>query len=212
KTGVGILVSLGPYPVELLRMEGVLGKEKAVLKMKEGMEEAVRLISAGEAHALGEIGRPHFPVEQWVWDASNEILEYGMALASEAGCPVVVHCEGATDQTWKDLAQMADRTGLPRERVVKHYSSPVISEKDNLGIFPSVLASKDAVKNAFSQGNRFMMETDYIDDPARPGAVLAPTTVPKRTKWVLEEGLASDTDMDIVHRKNPEKMYGLEMV
>ncbi len=210
-TGVGVLVSLGPYPVELLRLVEMLGKEKAVAVMRRGMEEAATLVEEGKAHAIGEVGRPHFPVDEWTWEASNEILGYGMELAAELGCPVIVHCESATEQTWKDLAKMADNAGLPREKVVKHYSTPTISIEENRGIFPSVLAGKDAVKKALSQGTRFTMETDYIDDPDRPGAVLAPTTVPKRARWLLEGGMATETELDIVFRKNPERLYGVEL-
>ena len=56
-----------------------------------------------------------------------------------------------------------------------------------------------------------MMETDYIDDRDRPGAVMGPATVPKRTRWLLDTGLTSEGEMDMVHRKNPERMYGVEM-
>ena len=54
---------------------------------------------------------------------------------------------------------------------------------------PSVLASKKNIEAAAKKGTRFMMETDYIDDPRRPGAVLGPKTVPKRTLELLENNI-----------------------
>ncbi len=214
-TGVVVFVSLGPYPVDLLRLAELVGREKAEEKMRWGMDLAAEYVRRGEAVAIGEVGRPHFPVDEWAWEASNRVLEYGMSLAAEVGCPVVVHCESATERTWAELAEMADRAGLPREKVVKHFSGPVVDPSKNMGLFPSVIASRESLKKIFRSGGefrtRFLMETDYIDDPKRPGAVLSPATVPKRTMWLLESGIATESDMDVVHRKNPERLYGVEM-
>ena len=52
----------------------------------------------------------------------------------------------------------------------------LVLEEENHGLFPSVLASKPAVKEALSKGDRFVMETDFLDEPSRPGAVMRPTT------------------------------------
>jgi TatD-related deoxyribonuclease len=54
-----------------------------------------------------------------------------------------------------------------------------------------------------------MMETDYIDDPKRPGAVLGPKTVPKKTKSLIENGLLTIEQADIIHKKNPEDTYNI---
>ena len=54
-----------------------------------------------------------------------------------------------------------------------------------------------------------MMETDYIDDPRRPGAVLGPKTVPRLTKKLLDNGLMSDEQAYTVHKELPEKTYNI---
>ena len=58
-------------------------------------------------------------------------------------------------------------------------------------MMPSVLASKSAFAEALGKGDRFLLETDFMDDPTRPGAVLGISTVPKRIKTLLtgEQGL-----------------------
>jgi TatD-related deoxyribonuclease len=58
------------------------------------------------------------------------------------------------------------------------------------------------------------METDFLDDPRRPGAVLGPKTIPKRTqelcRALLEfgktESEVSQIMMDI-HSNWPTKLY-----
>jgi len=202
--------TLGPYPVQLLEMTEMMPLEKAVEVMKEGMDIAAQLVKEGKAIALGEIGRPHFPVSEEVMAASNDVLSYGMVLAKECSCPVVIHAESATPASMKNLAQMADRVGLPRDKVVKHYCGPLITPVENHGIFPSVLASRDMVQEALSKGERFLLETDFMDDMQRPGAVLAITTVPKRMRQLLEKGCDAERLWKL-NKNNPEKVYGIEV-
>ena len=54
----------------------------------------------------------------------------------------------------------------------------------------------------------FMLETDYMDDPRRPGAVLGPKTVPKRTQQLLEAGMDEDA-LWRCHVDVPNAIYGV---
>ena len=169
----------------------------------------IRLSSReGKAIAIGEVGRPHFDVSDAIWDASNEILSHAMALARDVDCAIVLHTESGTVGTMEELAEMADAAGLDRGRVVKHYCPPAILQEENFGLMPSVLAGKDATREALAKGSRFLMETDFLDDPGRPGAVLAITTVPKRTLSLLDEGAMTEEQAYAIHVENPRRAYG----
>jgi len=211
ETGLGVLAAVGPYPVEYIRLSEALGPQAAEEAMLEGMEAAASLVREGLAHAIGEIGRPHFVVEPRVMEASNRILAEGMKIAANVGCPVVLHTESATPEVFAELGALADRAGLPRDRVIKHFSPPMVELSLNAGLFPSVLASRSSVIEAARQGPRFMMETDFLDDPRRPGAVMGVRTVPKRTHMLLELGLVTADKMYVIHKDNPERLYGVSM-
>ena len=210
-TGVVVFVTVGPYPVDYLALTEKFGRKKAKEIMFKGMEEAQKLCLEGDAIAIGEIGRPHFEVDGQAWDDSNEIMAYGMSLAEEAGVPVVLHTESMGTEGFKELAEMADNAGMKREKVIKHFSPPLVTEEENHGIFPSVLSTEKAIKKAISKGTRFFMETDYIDDPRRPGAVLGLKTVPRKVKKLLTDGLITEEDVCKIHRDNPERIYGVSM-
>ncbi len=207
-TGLRVFVTVGPYPVELLRLVEHMPLPDAIEIMKSGMETAANLVEERKTIAIGEIGRPHFPVDSGILDASNEILSYGMKLAADVGCPVILHTESATPRVFKELALMADASGLERGKVVKHFSTPIVDTERNSGLFPSIVSSRRNITEAISQGNRFLMETDYLDDPKRPGAVLGPATVPKRMKAFLANGTFSKEDVLKIHKDNPELVYG----
>jgi TatD-related deoxyribonuclease len=171
---------------------------------------AGRHVAQGEAVAIGEVGRPHFPVDPEVWRASNEILAHAMTVARDCGCPVILHTEDPTPETFREFATIADRAGLRRERVVKHHSTPLTRPEDNLGIVPSILAKEDLVLEAL-RGGPFLLETDYIDDPRRPGAVLGPATVPRKTKAWLERGILTPELAARIHGELPRRTYGVDL-
>ena len=168
--------------------------------MQEGLDVAADFVADGPALAI-KSGRPHYDVDDDVWDASNEVMRYAFELGAETGCAVQLHTEGGEDFT--EVAEWAEDRGLPRERVVKHFSGGKVT-----GPIPSVIANEDDLLEACERDRPFMMETDYIDDPDRPGAVLGPKTVPKRVEWLVEEGY--EAEMRRAHVETPARVYGID--
>jgi len=208
ETHVKAYATVGPYPVQLMDLEKLYGLERAKELMFRALEMAADYVRENKALAIGEVGRPHFPVSTEIWNASNELMLLAMALAKEVGCAIVLHTEHATPDNMRELASMAEHAGLDRDKVVKHYSPPLIHPKENFGLMPSVLAGKAAVKEALGKGTRFLLETDFLDDPRRPGAVLSITTVPKRTNALMQQGLMTEEQAYKIHVENPRTTYG----
>lgn len=206
-TSLEINIAVGPYPVLILRLAEAFGLEKAEEIMVRGMEDAGKAVAEGRAVAIGEIGRPHFPVPAEVREASDRVLLVGMQLAKENDCPVIIHCESETD-TDRSLAELADRAGLDRGLVIKHSSPPWVTEEETCGVMPSIPASKTNMREAYGKGtDRFMMETDYIDDPAKPGAIMSVTTVPKRVRAWLANGEVPTESIHRICGDIPDSLY-----
>lgn len=210
--GIHVFVAVGPYPVELLRLDEALGLTAAVEAMKLGMDLAAELVREGRATALGEIGRPHFRVASDLWAASNQVLAHGMARAREVGCAVVLHTEDPTPDIFEEFGRIADSVGLPRGRVVKHHAPPLVLPEETHGCIPSVLAREDHVREALRKGGPFLMETDYIDDPQRPGAVLGPATVPRKTAKLRALGVLTEDEAAVIHQELPSRTYGIDIL
>jgi TatD-related deoxyribonuclease len=209
KVDIDVFVTVGPYPVDYIRLNEKLGREITIEIMKKGMDEAAKLCEEKKCIAIGEIGRPHFPVNEIVINDSNEIMQYGMQKAKDVDVPVVLHTESTTPEQCNELAEIGNKVGLSTEKIVKHFAPPLINPDENFGLMPSVLASKKNVVSALGKGTRFLMETDYIDDPRRPGAVLGPKTIPKTTKTLIEQGIMSEDQAQKIHREIPEKTYNI---
>ena len=211
ETPVKAYAVVGIHPAEFDYLAREKGLEYARNEVMKALEYAQRLCLEGKAIAIGEIGRPHYEVPLEIWEASIELMKYGMALAKEADCAVQLHTESFDEAKFRELGGYVKEVGIKPYKVVKHFSPPLVKVAEEVGVFPSIIASRKNIKAAIEQGNRFMMETDYIDDKRRPGAVLGPKTVPKRTKAFLQNGIFTEEDVHKIHVENPEKVYGVEV-
>jgi TatD-related deoxyribonuclease len=168
--------------------------------MRAGLDVAAEYVREGRALAL-KSGRPHYEVPEAVWDASNAVLRHALSLGAELDCAVQLHTESSEDLT--DIADWADERGLPPDRVVKHYASGRLA-----GPTPSVMSRESWLETAAERGEPFLMETDFVDDPDRPGAVLGPKTVPRRVRWLLEAG--RESAVRNAHVETPARVYGID--
>ena len=206
-TDLKVNVSVGPYPVLLIPLAERFGLEKAERIMIEGMEIAAKLVADGKANSMGEIGRPHFPVEDVrIIDASNRILLRGMELAHDVDCPVIIHCE-SEDYTDQSLSSLAREAGLDPGKVIKHSSPPWVTPEETHGVMPSIPASRSLIRDAISKSDRFMMETDFIDDPQKPNAIMAVTSVPKRVKGLTQSGELTEEQVHWICEDIPDSLY-----
>ena len=204
--GLEINCAIGPYPILLMHLAEHIGLERAEGIMMEGMRIAHGMIISGEAQLMGEVGRPHFETDQKYVDACNRVLQYGMDLAHENDYAVMIHCE-SWDGTFRSLSEMARKAGLPARKVIKHSSPPMVTPEETFGITPSIPCSRTLIREALSKGDNFMVETDYIDDPQKPGAMMSLNTVPKRIKGFFASGEMTYEDICRICRDIPESLY-----
>ena len=216
--GLGVRVVLGPHPAAFahqfeawLNEDGESGAERAMENYRNSIDAAVELVHEGKAHAVGEVGRPHWRVNDRVWDLSNLLLEETMSMAKREGITLQLHVEGELESTYSSLAQMADKVGFDKQRLVRHYAPPTLTSSITKGVTPSVLIGKGAIEEvlatAESSSHGFLLETDYMDDLRRPGAVLGPKTVPKRTQQLLQAGI-DESFLWKAHQELPDLLYG----
>ena len=207
ETGLKVNVAVGPYPVLLIPLAERFGLDRAEGMLIKGMEDAASLVADGKANCLGEIGRPHFPVDDpKILESSNRILLRGMELAHEVDCPVMIHCESES-YTDESLATLAKEAGLDPGRVIKHSSPPWVTPEETHGVMPSIPASRSLIREAISKSDRFMIETDFIDDPQKPNAIMAVTSVPKRINGLHQSGELSEEQIHRICIDIPDELY-----
>ena len=200
-TGSGLVVYtvLGVHPAEISRLTERMNLEQAVTVMKAGLDCAARYVHEGKAIAL-KSGRPHYEVDPEILAASNDVLAHALNLAAECNCALQIHAESGP---CNDVVAMAQAAKVPIERVVKHYGSP-----DTL-LHPSLIAKHEAIPQLARDKRPFTMESDFMDENSRPGAVIGPKSVPRYTNLLLKNGLITQEDCFRIHAETIEKVYGV---
>jgi len=220
--GIDVRVVLGPHPAAFAHQfeswfseHGEKGAQRAIENYNDSIDTALEFIHEGKAVAIGEVGRPHWDAPKEVFDLSNQLLEETMKLARNQKVPLQLHMEENGNQTFTDLEEMATRVGLDPFYLVRHFAPADVSKSMVGKITPSVNLGKDGINTLLETckltHHGFMLETDYMDDPRRPGAVLGPKTVPKRTQQLAT--LAEENGLDeelffTMHQDLPNAIYG----
>ncbi|MDD1664488.1 MAG: TatD family hydrolase [Methanomicrobiales archaeon] len=199
--GITVFPVLGVHPAEITRLAGTMDLSRAERVMVEGLDVAAGYVTRGEAVAL-KSGRPHYEVPEAVLEASNRILRHALLLAGECGCAVQLHAEGGP---CTDVVGMAHEAGIPAEKVVKHFATP------DTPLVPSLIARHEEIPALAAAGRPFMMESDYMDENARPGSVIGPKSVPRFTRRLMETGELGEEAAYRIHVETPSRTYGVEI-
>jgi TatD-related deoxyribonuclease len=199
--GIGITVFpvLGVHPAEMSRLTQRMSLKDATELMIAGLDCAAAYVRDGKAVAL-KSGRPHYEVSPEVLAASNEVLAHALQLAAECSCALQIHAETGP---CADVVEMAGAAHIPVERVVKHYGSP------DTPLHPSLIAKHEALPQLIHEHRRFTMESDFMDENSRPGAVIGPKSVPRYTNQLIAAGKMSVDDCFFIHAETVEKVYGV---
>lgn len=199
--GLKVYPILGVHPAEISMLAAEFSPARAGEIMKEGLLLASRYIEEDRAVGL-KSGRPHYEVPPDIWTASNDVLSYAFDLAARCRCAVQVHAESGP---CADMVEMARKAGLSQKKVVKHYATP------DTPLTPSFIARDPAIPGLAARGRAFTMESDYMDENSRPGAVIGPKSVPRITRKLLQSGELSEEAVFRIHAETPSRVYGVEI-
>lgn len=212
ETAVRVFVVLAPYPVDLLAQAERLGVPAALELQRAALDVAGRIVREQGAIALGEVGHPHFPYPENLREAVDLVLDHAFEVGRDVGCPVVLHGEELTEEGFAALSGQAARASFPVQRLVKHYHRTVLAADQYHGLVPSYLAKRELTEAALRTAGPWFLETDFLDDPKRPGAVLDLTTVPRRVRQALEKDPAMLERFRIPFEESVEAVYGFRPV
>ena len=208
-TGVVVYLVVAPYPVDLVQAAPRIGLPAATELQMRALELAGRWVDEQRAVALGEVGEPHFAVPEEVVRAIEEVLRHALEVARDAGCPAVVHSADLDPDGYRRLAGLAAQTAFPLGKLIKHYAREVRAPAELDGVVPSYLARRETVRAALDQPGPWFLETDFLDDPHRPGAVLDLETVPRRAAAVAAQGPSAAERLAIPFVEAVRSVYGI---
>jgi len=212
REGLACAAIIGVHPAELVRLvESGVSLEEAERLVKEAYDAAARMVKDGLAQGLGEVGRPHFPSPRAVVEACNRVLDHALELAHDLDCPVHIHVERGGPRTVEDVARRARAKGAAK--ALLHHAEPSAwALASSLGLAASIPARSRDLLEAL-RGPRplsFLVESDFLDDPRRPGAVVAPWSIASTFEGLIKRGALTAEEAWRVLVDNVARFYGLE--
>jgi TatD-related deoxyribonuclease len=191
---------IGLHPAEFDRLYN-RGKKDVCYKALDVIET---YIQEKRVVGMGEFGRPHYPVSPETYAEAHNYMVEALIRARDLDCPIQLHTESLDNTGIAELDALTKSMGC--QKVIKHFSSPSPCYKN---MIPSILATESNIEKALQLQELFLMETDYIDDPKRPGAVLGPKTVPRITLKLLEKGILTEDMVARIHDNTITALYNI---
>lgn len=212
--GVKAVAIVGVHPAECVRLlEAGWGVGKVKEFMFRTIDLAAQYIKRGDAVGIGEVGRPHWDVNDEVIRLCNEVIEYALATARDLNAVVHLHLERAGEATVKSIVELVNRVNVKdRRRVILHHASPsMVKPGVEANLTPSVPVGRPGeFEEAIRYSKSIVVESDYIDDPRRPGAVIPPWRILSRVNQFINRGVVSEDDVARIMINEIEEVYGVK--
>ncbi len=209
---VACLAGLHPADMEKLitrhtmRMEDVLSLAEYVLN------EIARRCREGSLDGIGEVGRPHYTAKPEAFVVNELILRRALTLAKDLDVVVHLHLEQGRTLTTIDIDERIQILGLNRNKTVLHHLDfHTASEALKRNLVFTLPAKYPLLKHAFQVLEpAYMVESDHIDDPKRPGVSAYPWDVIEVQTRLLKEGVADEDYLARLNIDNVVRVYSVE--
>ena len=190
----------GHSPEEIIDLAGKIF-EIIVEKHREGLIDGI-----------GEVGRQHYSTSPDRLVLSELVMIKAFEIAKDHDMIVHLHLEQGGYTTVKSIERLTGFVGIKRNSVFLHhvtYNEAVHAEITNLNY--TVPAKYRTLKKVFSSNlSRLLIESDFIDDPKRPGVSSYPWDIPKRVNRLIEEGIIDEDAVNKIFIDNTVKAYRVE--
>jgi len=212
ETGLTISCLGGYHPAMVDKMIDRLGMkpEEAYNTSIRAIDQALKYIREGILDGIAEVGRPHYQVKPHYVVIAEMVLDHALEGIRDLGGVAHLHLEDGGWVTAKDIDNRVRRLRLARERVAMHHAKPgLVEHAISMGIpatIPALYPVIQAVAARLGSGV-YMFESDYIDDPSRPGRVMYPWEVCENTEKALREGILSEELAYRIHVDSVVKFY-----
>ncbi len=204
---------VGFHPAEVDKLANKKG-----LKIEEVIDLGYRIIDyvaklskKGLVHGIGEVGRPHYKTDPKFVVASELIMDYALAIAKDLDLVVHLHLEQGGLATAMDIKERLRKIGIPKDKVLLHHTRPgTLEHVIDYGLIPSVPGLYPVLKICAKYPPKYMVESDFIDDPKRPGVVIEPWNMIENQIKILNEGHVGEEYLWKINVDNVVKFYGVK--
>ncbi len=210
--GLETMVLLGFHPAEVdyhykrgRSLEEILSLAERVL------DYIVELHRRGLVDGIGEVGRPHYGTAAPRHVAAELIMMLAMERARDEDMIMHLHLEQGGSITVSSIEKIAGLIGVRRGNVFLHHVGAAEGlAAEEKGFWHTVPAKQRVTEKLLPRRPRYaLMESDFIDDPRRPGVSAYPWNIADRVDELLGKGLIDEEYAWRIMVDHVEKAYRL---
>jgi len=191
KAGVKCKVLVGFHPAEPVKLAEMGWSSGDISKLIDALFVHVeRMLKEGLADGIGEVGRPHFQAKPEHVLLAEKAMARAMELAKDYGVPVHLHLENLGELTVSTVAPLARAAGIAKKVVVHHAYGKTLKAAIAAGLGATAPVRK-GVLEALKNAPAYAFESDFLDDPKRPGVVAYPWEVASVVNELVDSEVAS---------------------
>jgi len=214
KLGMRVSCLIGFHPAEVDKLVNRKGmKLEKVIELAEVLlNNVISLFKEGLVDGIAEVGRPHYRTEPQFIVASELIMNKALQYAKDWGLLVHLHLEQGGLVTVLDIKNRIEYIDISVNKVLLHHVRPGTAEfaiKFNLNI--SIPALEPLVRIATTKyPPKYVFESDFIDDPKRPGVVIEPWNLALNQLKVFKKGIVNEDYLWKINVDNIVNLYEVE--
>lgn len=174
------------------------------------------LCKNGVLDGIGEVGRQHYKTLPERVVISEFILRKALEYAKDYGCKVHMHLENEGFITIELIVEELIEIGISdvskiSNKLLFHHFKPSMTKEASRKGFPSTLPGLlKVLEFAFKELKpEYMIESDHIDDPARPGSVVYPWEMIRSEKILLKKGIVTEEYLYKINVDNVVNFYNV---
>ena len=212
--GLKVACILGVHPADIDKLVYKYGLklEDALNLVYKVIDIVIDMCKQGRIDGIGEIGRPHYRIDPVFVAAAELVMLRVMEAVKDYECVLHLHLEQGGVITVESIEKLAKLVRLRMDKVIFHHSRPGLLDYVLTRGYNATIPGIEAVlRIVFSKHKpAYMVESDHIDDPHRPGVVVYPWQLIENQNKLLKEGLIDEEYLYKVNVDNVVRTYGIE--
>lgn len=207
---VATFMGIHPAEIEYYYKQGLKG-ESAFKLAKEALKVIEQGIRDGLIDGIGEVGRPHYSTSPERAVLAEAVMMDALALARDLGVPIQLHLEQGGFATAYTVRILVDKFNLNPDKVLIHHANTETAIWASMFSLPFTAPIKQFDERyALLKLPYCMIESDFIDDPARPGVSAYPWDIPRVLREHLSKGVLNEEYVYRIMVDNVAKYFGVQ--
>lgn len=209
---VSCLVGLHPADVEKRVSQNYSHLNDVFTLIEKVMNYIEKLCRDGLVDGIGEVGRPHYKALPEAFALNEYVTVRALEIARDFDLVVHLHLEQGGIATIVSIDSLLRLTNAKKHRVVLHHVDAKTLQYALKRGYPCTVPGKyPLLKIVFQKfPPNYMIESDHIDDPSRPGVSSYPWEIVENQRKLISEGIVSREYLDKVNIDNVTKVYLIE--